>query len=220
MSLDELEVHRGYDIIPLPSDTLGGRLNQPTLAKVADREVAPQLDPKPNTSSHAFENRCTHHGDGCGCGFGYGYEYDSGYSSDSNITNENGGGNDDHSDLWTVADLQRVPHFCRVGDCPYWNTELKQVKRHRDTHIKARYGWLCPNQIGTCPSSGKDFRRRDAVSVHCRKFRACRETLKVNGGKIECWGSPANDGDLVPHDPGYHIPYRMYDGRIRRRHTW
>ena len=77
-----------------------------------------------------------------------------------------------------VADLRGdVPHFCRMGGFFYWHTEPKQVKRHRDTHVSDRYGWLCPNWTGTCPSLGGNFRRRDAVHAHCRRSLACASVL-------------------------------------------
>ena len=126
----------------------------------------------------------------------------------------NGCANDNISKLWTVVNLRgEVAHFCRVGPCIYWHTDLKQIKRHRDTHFEARYGWLCPNQTIACPWFGKNFRRRDQVHSHCKRFSQCRETLIRNGGKVECRGSPADDRDLVPYDPKYHVPYWGSDGR-------
>ena len=93
--------------------------------------------------------------------------------------------------------------------CRYWHTSLKQVKRHRDSHFKDRYGYMCPDP--SCP--GKSFTRHDGVNRHCHDSPKCAKFLEVNGGKIECWGTPANETDLVPQNPEFHIPYYAFDGR-------
>lgn len=71
--------------------------------------------------------------DGCGCGYGYCYKYSFGHPSNSN---------DNYGDRWRLGSRQspaRASLSLLVGECLYWYTELKQVKRHRDTHIKVRY---------------------------------------------------------------------------------
>jgi len=109
-----------------------------------------------------------------------------------------------------------VPKFCRVGGCRYWHTEPKQIWRHRDGHFSDRHGYLCPNRTGTCRNPGWDFRRSDAVIVHCRGSLECTRALEDNRGKIPCWGTPASEEDLRPEDRRFHIPYEAFDGRTRR----
>lgn len=198
MFFDNLEAYQRHDAASAPSDTLGGYPNRPTLEVIS-------------RTSHDYSNDHDY-SNGVDNETAYGYsnvdnKNDYGYPAD--VSNEN------DSDLRTVVDFRGgAPRFCRVGPCLYWHTVLKQVKRHRDTHFGVRYGWLCPNRTETCSSFGGDFRRRDQVSTHCRKFPVCGKALRDNFVKIECWGVPANDGDLVPYDPEYHIPYRIFDGRV------
>ena len=108
------------------------------------------------------------------------------------------------------------PIFCRVGECLYWHTDMNQVKRHRDSHFQYRYGFLCPNKTDTCPSIGSTFRRRDAVSAHCKRFPVCGNFLEANGGLIQSWGTPATEDDLQPYDPDFHKPYKAFDGQTRK----
>ena len=195
------EAHEGHGTAPAPSDTPGGYLNHPT------------LEP----------SGCTHHN--CDCGRGHDYDY----SGNGNIANEYDGsneyinnneydgGNESDGILWTVVHPRdKEPHFFRVEQCTYWRMDSKQVWRHRITHFRHRYGWLCPNQTDTCPWFRGDFGRRDEVNKHCRGSHVYSEALRVNGGEIKSWGVPAGDGDLVPYDPEYHVPYRVFDGRIGR----
>lgn len=122
--------------------------------------------------------------------------------------------NDDSDDPEAVVNFHgKVPIFCRVGDCRYWNDTLKLVKRHRNGHFPGRFGYLCPNKMGTCPSRRSYFKRRDAVNAHCRRYADCREMLKANGGRVEHWGTPPNEEDLVPYDPAFHRPYRKFYGQ-------
>ena len=140
---------------------------------------------------------------------------DYGNSSDSNTANENGGGSEYDGVLWMVVHpCGKTHHFCRVGQCLYWHTDSKQIWRHRNAHFRGRYGWLCPNRTDTCPNFKSDFARRDEVWEHCKKFSKCGDALRVNSGKIKCWGNPANNGDLVDYNPEYHISYWGSCGKI------
>ena len=155
--------------------------------------VRPETVPEPSTSGCTF-------GDGCGA-----------------IGDETGESNGKDSDSWTIADLRwEKPIFCRVANCPYWHTELKQVKRHRDGHFWGRCGFFCPNRADTCPRLGKSFKRRDAVNVHCRKSPVCADVLEANNGGIHRWGTPVTEGDLRPYNPKFHVPYKIFDGRTGR----
>lgn len=127
-----------------------------------------------------------------------------------------GGSDNKDCDCWAVADLHgEEPIFCRVRTCRYWHTDPRQVRRHRDNHFEHRYGFVCPNQA-TCPSLGGNFRRRDAVGVHCKRSPLCGDALKANGRRIQHWGTPATEEDLRSYDPNIHIPYKMFDGRTGR----
>ena len=129
---------------------------------------------------------------------------------------QTGSSNHKGRNSWSVADLRgEEPFYCRVGDCRYWHTDSRQVKRHRDTHFERRYGFVCPNQA-TCPSRGGSFRRRDAVGAHCKRSPLCGDALEASNGMIWFWGTPATEGDLWPYDPKFHIPYKRFDGRTRR----
>ena len=126
-------------------------------------------------------------------------------------------GGNDNDDFGMIADLYgEEPVFCMVGDCRYWHTDPKQVRRHRDSHFLDRFGYLCPNQENTCPSLGLHFRRRDSVQAHCRRYKACGDILKGNSQIIPCQGTPAAEADLRPYNPNFHIPYKRSDGRSRR----
>lgn len=200
MSSGIFEGYQEHDFSPSPFDAPSGYLDQPA-PEAAFQEVGPQPVPGSGTSS-----------DGQGDD-----DDDADADADADADDGDDDNDDDESNPGTVVDLRgEVPHFCRVGDCRHWHTELKQIKRHRDAHFEDRYGWMCPNQT-TCPSGGGNFRRKDAVNVHCRKHRGCSEALRANGGRIDRWGIPANEGDLVPYDPTFHIPYRGSDLRTRRR---
>lgn len=119
----------------------------------------------------------------------------------------------DISEPEPLADLRGdYPIFCRVGYCHYWHTDPKQVKWHRDGHFCDRFGYLCPNQAGTCPSSGK-YKRKDGVTTHCKRSPECERALQANNGEIKQWGTAPNERDLVPYDPTFHKPYRSCDGR-------
>ena len=48
----------------------------------------------------------------------------------------------------------RCVHFRRIGRYRHWHMDLKQVKRHRDSHFPRRYRWACPNEMDTRPSPG------------------------------------------------------------------
>jgi len=112
-----------------------------------------------------------------------------------------------------VINLGReMPIFCRIGNCQYWHIDTKQVKRHRNTHFRSRYGFLCPNRTDTCPSVGGDFRRSDGVNEHCKRSPECGAVLEAEGGEIGYWGTPATEEDLVPYDPEFHKPYRGFFG--------
>ena len=105
-------------------------------------------------------------------------------------------------------------YFCRIGACQFWHTDIGQVKRHRNrVHRGGQQGFLCPNQTGTCISSGRSFARRDGVKLHCKKYQDCSAALAAKGSKIDAWGSFVTHRDLVPYDPDYHKPYRSSDGR-------
>jgi len=117
----------------------------------------------------------------------------------------------------TVADLgEMAPVFCRVGDCRYWHTDPKTVKRHRDNHFQDGHVYLCPNQTGTCPALGGTFKRRDAVGVHCKRHPVCRKFLEANGGIISRRVVIVTEDELRPHDPNFHKPYEIFDGRTGR----
>ena len=228
---------RGHGLAYDPCNPFWGHMSQP-VRETTVQEVEQQSTPVSDTSNYTFEDCISAYDNVYGGGdsydnvyggegshdnvYGGGDSYDNVYDSYDNVSGGDNGFPEDRDnsrdDLWAVADLDgEAPHFCRVGRCLYWHTELKQVKRHRDTHFGDRYGWLCPNQTDSCKSQGADFRRRDAVNAHCRSRPECLEVLKANGGKIEYWGTPANDQDLVRYDPGgLHIPYRISDGRGRR----
>ena len=114
----------------------------------------------------------------------------------------------------TIAELGgEEPVFCKVGDCLYWHTDPKQVKRHRNDHFWYRHSYLCPNQTDTCPHLGSDFRRREAVNAHCKRFSTCGDFLEANGGIIRRWGTPVTEQELRPYDPNFHKPYEIFDGR-------
>lgn len=163
----------------------GGLPHQPPLE--AAGQVGPDTAPELDSSDHDYK----------GGGIG-------GTGSD--------GGNE--TDPGAIANLYGdVPGFCRVKRCPYWHTDPKQLKRHRDNHFLDRHGYRCPNQTNTCPSPGWNYRRRDAVNVHCKRFEACGRALEANQGKIMYWGTPATERDLIPEDPSFHIPYKRFDGR-------
>ena len=124
-------------------------------------------------------------------------------SDDTDIENDGDKGNG--SNLKTVAGLRvDATNFCRVGDCKYSHKVPRQVRRHRETHFPLRHGWFCPNRTVTCPSLGKDFRRRDAVKVHCDKYPACRKAFQAKNGEIQDWGDPVSEEDLVPYNPEFH----------------
>ena len=127
------------------------------------------------------------------------------------------GSNGNGDDCGTIADLDgEEPAFCMVGDCRYWHMDPKQIRRHRDSHFSDRFGYLCPNQEGTCPSLGLHFRRRDSVNAHCKRYKACGDALKTNDRIIQCWGTPAAETDLRSYDPNFDIPYKKFDGRNGR----
>ena len=72
-------------------------------------------------------------------------------------------------DLGTIVDLRgQVACFCRVGNCLYWHTDPKQVRRHWNTHFRDRFSYHCPNRTGTYPSELHKFSRRDGVNGHCK----------------------------------------------------
>ena len=125
--------------------------------------------------------------------------------------------NDENCNPRMVTHLCRevASMFCRYRTCRYWHTDPRQVKRHRDTHFEHRYGFVCPSQA-TCPSQGGNFRRRDAVGAHCKRFLLCGDALKAGGGLIWLRGVPATEEDLQPYDPKFHIPYERFDGRTGR----
>ena len=128
------------------------------------------------------------------------------------------GDHDGSGDSLITADLQSdVPVFCQVGRCRYWHTDRKQVKRHRDLHFSGRFWWLCPNETGTCPSPMWHFRRKDSVIKHCRKHPRCGVELEAKERNVRRQGEWASENDLAPYDPTFHIPYRNFDGRTRRR---
>ena len=224
-----LQAPQGHDISPTPADSFWGYLDQP-VSEANVQEAGLQSAPVPNISDHisegydsydniydSYENVYDSHGN-VYHNYGNVYDYgdEEGHSGSHDTNDASGSGSDNASDP-LVLDLRgQVPRFCLVGQCLYWHTSATQVKRHRDTHFVDRYGWLCPNQTDTCRNRGGDFNRRDGVKAHCAKFPACREAFRANGGRVECWGTPANYGDLVPYNPQVHLPYRTSDGRKQK----
>ncbi|KAF9643649.1 hypothetical protein BDM02DRAFT_1374627 [Thelephora ganbajun] len=188
------EGYQGYQPTFAGFNAASGYLNR--LPEVAFQEAGLGSAPEAGASSHVLGG---------------------GYNAYDNVYPE--GGDEERSTKYeTVASFgNKVPLFCRVGECLYWHTDPKQVRRHRNSHIEDHFGFLCPNQTITCPRLGRDFRRKDGVNVHCWKYPTCGEALRANKGKIRRWGTLPGKQELRPYDPAFHKPYRNFDGRTGHR---
>lgn len=115
----------------------------------------------------------------------------------------------------TIIDFRgEEPIFCWVRACRYWHTDPRQVMASK--HPLRTSLRFCMSEPSHLPQPGGDFRRPDAVGVHCKKYLPCGDALKANGGRIHHWGTLATEGDLQPYDPNFHIPYERFDGRTGR----
>jgi hypothetical protein len=134
-------------------------------------------------------------------------------SSEAGTSTTHASGSDFPGEL---VDLRRdqKPFFCRVGQCLYWHTDAKQVRRHRGDHFSSRGGWSCPNRSETCDKwlGGYSFKRKDSVQAHCRRSTACGVALQATNGVVPRWGVPVTGQDLVRYDPTVHKPYQRTCG--------